>query len=136
MTISREKINKEQLLKEDHEGSFVSQSTTYWATKRITYSIEIDFGDTEAEHHWRELVHDGAQVARRRLSARSVAEGPHWGGKELESWEKWEDEQRRKWDRPTLAEQTRCYAPVLTYMYRTGCIRVSENSIYRVSNNE
>lgn len=105
MSISREKLQKEQLLKEEDSGGFFGQVTTHWATKRITYSIQIDFGETEEEHHGRELLHDAAQVARRGLSARAVAEGTHWTGKELKAWEKREDEQRRKWEGPTLAEQ-------------------------------
>jgi len=103
MSISREKLQKEQLLKEEDSGG--GQVTTHWATKRITYSIQIDFGETEEEHHGRELLHDAAQVARRGLSARAVSEGMHWTGQELKAWERWEDEQRRKWEGPTLAEQ-------------------------------
>lgn len=103
MAISRDKLQKEQLLKEEDTGG--GQVTTHWATKRITYSIAIDFGETEEQHHGRELLHDAGQVARRGISARAVAEGTHWSGKELKGWEKRQDQERRKWAGPTLAEQ-------------------------------
>jgi hypothetical protein len=39
------------------------------------------------------------------MSARAYAESTHWGGKDLKSWEKWQDEQRRNFGQPTLEEQ-------------------------------
>ena len=108
MKISRNKLNEELALKEDEDNHPLGQYTEYWVTKRIITSIEFDFGETEPEHNWRILVDDSARKARRGLSARSIAEGTHWGqlvGKDLNSEEKRKDEQRRKLDLPTLAEQ-------------------------------
>jgi hypothetical protein len=103
MTISHDKLNKEQLLSEEDSGG--GQVTTHWATRRITYSVQIDFGETEAEHHWRELLHDAGQTARRKVPARVVGEGQHWAGKDLKGWERRDDNERRKWGLATLEEQ-------------------------------
>ena len=47
-------------------------------TKRLTYSIELNpLGERAEMRHWRALLYDAGQVARRGLSARAVAESSH-----------------------------------------------------------
>jgi Domain of unknown function (DUF4157) len=99
LNVSFEKVSKEETRDSYHSFS------NYYATSRVTYSVEIDFGETKAEHQWRRVLHDVAGIARRNLSAESVAEHVHWTGIELTAAEKRDDEERRKWGYPTLAEQ-------------------------------
>ena len=98
LSVSFKKVSKEQEV-DSYGGS------TRYAIKRVTYPVEIDFGETKAERQWRQSLHQAGEVVRRGLSARSVAEGTHWGGNELTPWEKRQDEQRRNFGLPTLAEQ-------------------------------
>lgn len=115
-------VSFKKVSREETRDSYHSLDN-YYATSRVTYSVEIDFGETKAEHQWRTLLHDAASVARRNLSAESVAEGTHWGGIELTAAEKHDDEDRRKWGYPTLAEQ-RAYDArelwVLAYIEHTA----------------
>jgi len=99
LDVSFEKISKDETRDSSHFFS------NYYATSRVTYSVEIDFGETKAERQGRTLLHHAGSVARRNLSAESVAEHTHWGGIERTPKEKHEDEERRKWNQPTLAEQ-------------------------------
>ena len=80
--VSFKKVSKEETINTDNFG------TTYFATKLVTYSVEVDFGETEAEHHWRKLLHDATRVVRGGRSAESVAEHTQWGGTDLKAWEK------------------------------------------------
>lgn len=101
-TVSRDNLNEQRVLSEEDDGG--GQVETHWATRRITYSVPVDFGETEPEHHWRVVLADAAQVARAGKSARAVGEGTHWGGDE-KAWERHNDNERRKWGETTLAEQ-------------------------------
>jgi hypothetical protein len=98
LQVSRARLDKKTLL------------SAPWARKeeRVTFSSEISFGETEAEHHWRVLVHDAAQAAKRGMSARSYAESTHFGGKGLKPWEEREDEKRRqRGELPLAVQRTR-----------------------------
>ena len=99
LDVSFKKVSKEATVDSGRYGG------THYETKRVTYSVEIDFGETPAERHQRVLSHWAAEAINKGLTARLVAEGMHWGTKELTSQEKRDDEQRRNWGDDTLAEQ-------------------------------
>ena len=97
-------VSFKKVSKEETRDSYHSLGN-YYATSRVTYFVEIDFGETKEERQWRTLVRHAGSIVRRNMSARSVAEHTHWGGIALTPVERLDDEERRKWGDPTLAEQ-------------------------------
>ena len=103
--VSFKKVSRERTIGSKCEGFPSSQVKTCYATKRLTYSVEVDFGETEAEHQQRKLLHQASQAVKRGLSARSYGESTNWAGKDLTSGERKQDEERRKFGFWTLEEQ-------------------------------
>ena len=101
LNVGRKNISASEVIDTDSEttGGYNNSET-----KRVTYSVKVDFGETPAEHRWRMFFHQAAQAARRRLSARAVAGHTHFGG-DLSPAEEREEQRRQRWGDPSLREQ-------------------------------
>jgi hypothetical protein len=101
--VSFKKVSKDETINTDTSSGF-SGVTTHYATRRTTYSVEVDFAETPAQRRWRMFLHQAAQAAERHLSARSVAGHTHFGG-DLSPADQREEQQRAKFGEPSLLEQ-------------------------------
>ena len=103
--LSFKKISKEETINSDSSSGFFSDVTTYYATRRVTYPVEVSFAETSARHQRRMFLHQAAQAAARHLSARAVAGHTHFGGGALSATEWREERNRAKWGAPSLMEE-------------------------------
>lgn len=105
LDVSFKKISKDEVIHTDYSSPLFSGITTHYSTRRITYPVEINFGETPAQHRWRSLLHQAGQAAERHLSARAVAGHTHFGGGSLSAAEEREERQRAKTGEPSLVKQ-------------------------------
>ena len=103
--LSFKKVSKEETINTHSSSGFFSDVTTHYATRRVTYPVEVSFAETPAQHQWRMFLHQAAQAAARHLSARAVAGHTHFGGGALSAAEEREERRRAKWGEPSLLEE-------------------------------
>jgi len=105
LDVSFKKISKDEVIHTDYSSPLFSGITTHYTTRRITYPVEINFGETPAQRRWRTLLHQAGQAAARHLSARAVAGHTHFGGGSLSAAEEREERRRARTGEPSLVEQ-------------------------------
>jgi hypothetical protein len=108
LVVSLENISKEETIKQDDHSLLGVK--TYYRTKRVTYSVKVDFGETPEQYQWRVFLKDAENAASRGLSARQVAGGTHFGefGRHWSLADEREEQQRAKFrlrGEPSLREQ-------------------------------
>ena len=111
LQISTKKLQSETRIRHDKFSGF-SQITNHESTKRITYSFEVDFGETKEQHRWRMFRKQAGEAAQRGLKARDVAGRQHFDP-ELTPADRREEDRRRKWGLRPLREELQTAEQIL-----------------------
>ncbi|MDX6655204.1 MAG: hypothetical protein QOH18_2874, partial [Solirubrobacterales bacterium] len=105
LSFSFQKVEKEQVIDEDEFTVPLSSYTKHYVTKRKTYSVVVDFGETPAQRQWRTFLHQASQAVSKGYTARSVAGGTHFGGDiHFTAPQEREERRRTKWREPVLLQ--------------------------------
>ena len=91
------------IIRHDKRTSVLGSDTYHDATRRVTWSVELDFGETDKQRKYRAHQKMAADFARRGKSAREAAESQHFDrGPDRPLSRK--DMENQKWGLPTEAD--------------------------------
>jgi hypothetical protein len=91
----------EKVVDKDHWSFPMSDQTHYIERSRVTYAVELDFGETPDQKEWRMFLHEAEQAVKRGMSARAIAEHSHFDYRWTPADER-EEQRRQKWGERSL----------------------------------
>ena len=102
LDVGFERISGEKIIKKEKDVSLTGDVNTYYATKRVTYAVELQF-ETPAQRQYRISLKDAGKLARQGLSAR-IAANIHFPD-DLSLADAAEEKQRKTFCQPSLRQE-------------------------------